>query len=113
MITIDFTYQTVTPESAEHGDFAEHGFITPGYWKYPLDDSGDCKYERTIWGIGDLRGLIDFAHELGIQFHGFADWAESVDPDRDYSDGSETFYAMHINGCSDFTRNRIYRLLEG
>ena len=105
-ITIDFTFQTTTPESAEHGDFAEHGFITPGLWKYTVED-----YERTVWKLGDLRGLIDFARSLGICETEGASWAYSVGSDIDYSTGEETTYAMHIDGMTVSTKDRIYRLL--
>lgn len=104
MITIDFTFQTVTPESAEHGDFDSHGFITPGMWKYDVDT-----YEREQWKLGDLAGLISFAQSLGISFDG--DSFYSVDPDIDYRTGEDTTYGMHIDGASVATVARIGRLL--
>lgn len=107
MITIDFTFQTVTPESAEHGDFDSHGFITPGMWKY------EGEYERNQWQLGDLRGLVDFAQSLGINTCEGADWAYSVDPDINYATGEDTTYAMHIGGATPSTHNRILRLLCG
>lgn len=108
MITIDFTYDTVTPESAENGDFAESGFITPGMWKYPnIDD-----YESNEWSPGDLAGLIRFAQFLGICTCEGADWFYSVDPDENYATGESTTYAMHVSGITPSTRNRIARLLS-
>lgn len=104
MITIDFTFQTVTPESAEHGDFDSHGFITPGMWKFDVDD-----YERNIWKRGDLAGLVSFAQSLGITSDG--DSLYSIDPDIDYTTGESTTYGMHISGCSASTEARIHRLL--
>jgi hypothetical protein len=104
MITIDFTYQTVTPESAEHGDFDSQGFIIPGHWKFDVDD-----YDRNIWQQGDLAGLIDFAQSLGIIFDG--DNAYSVDPDENYATGESTQYGMHIAGCTAATEQRIFGLL--
>tara|TARA_R110002110_G_scaffold13037_2_gene62370 strand:+ start:473 stop:793 length:321 start_codon:yes stop_codon:yes gene_type:complete len=106
MITIDFTYDTVTPESAEHGDVAECGFIAPGMWKYPdLED-----YERKQWAIGDLAYLIDFAKSLRICFDG--DNFYSVDPDINYRTGEVTTYGMHIDGVTDATFERIARLFD-
>ena len=105
MITIDFTFQTVTEESAQHGDFDSHGFITPGYWKYDVDD-----YDRNQWNPGDLSGLINFANELGIYSDG--DNFYSVDPDINYATGESTTYGMHITGCSGATLNRIHTLFE-
>jgi hypothetical protein len=106
MITIDFTYQTVTPESAEHGDFDSHGFIEPGMWKYDVDN-----YDRNIWKQGDLAGLIDFAQSLGIAKHPDADWAYSIDGYTDYETGENTIYAMHIDGCTEASKQRIFALL--
>ena len=111
MITIDFTYYIITPESAEHGDFDSHGFIEPGFWKYPMDDNGDCGYdERNVWQPGDLSGLVNFAQSLGIGFDG--DSLRSVDPDCNYRTGEDTFYSMHISGCTDSTLNRIQQLFR-
>ena len=107
MITIDFCYQTVTPESAEHGDFDSHGFITPGYWKYDVDN-----YERNQWKLGDLSGLVSFAQSLGICDDSGSDWIQSVDGDINYSTGESTTYSMHISGCSDYTKKRIHALLR-
>ena len=104
MITIDFTFQTVTPESAEHGDYDSGGFITPGHWKY---DSSD--YERNKWKLGDLAGLINFAQSLGIVSDG--DSLYSIDPEIDYQTGESTTYAMHIAGVTASTEARIHKLL--
>ena len=106
MITIDFTYQTVTPESAEHGDFDSHGFITQGHWKFDVDDYE----ERNQWKLGDLAGLIDFARSLGIYYDG--DSFYSVDPDINYGTGEDTTYGMHIDGASPYTVARIGALLQ-
>ena len=104
MITIDFTYQTVTPESAEHGDFDSSGFITPGMYKI---DS--VYYDRQQWKLGDLAGLIAFARSLGILSDG--DNFYSVDPDVNYKTGEDTTYGMHIAGVTVSTEARIHRLL--
>ena len=106
MITIDFTYQTVTPESAKHGDFDSHGFITSGHWKYDVDN-----YERQQWKLGDLASFIDFARSLGICTNEGADWFYSVDDDINYRTGETTQYAMHIDGVTASTYNRIARLI--
>ena len=107
MITIDFTYDVVTPESAEYGDTSDAGFITPGYWKYSVDD-----YTREQWKPGTLASFISFARSLGIHDDGSADWFGSVDPAINYQTGEETRYAMHIAGATVSTVNRIARLLD-
>jgi len=105
MITIDFTYQTVTPESAEQGDFESSGFIMPGMSKFDVE-----QYDvRNVWELGDLAGLISFARSLGITSDG--DNFYSVDPDVNYVTGEDTTYAMHINGMTAASESRLHRIL--
>ena len=67
---ISFTYSKVTPESAESGDFSEHGWITPGMWEYPLQD--DTGYHESVidqarkgdFDITDLSEAISFAEAI-------------------------------------------------
>ena len=106
MITIDFTYQTTTEESAEFGDYDSSGFITPGMWKYP----DLYNYDRNEWKIGDLSALISFAQELGI--HSENDSLYSDDPDINYATGEETTYGMHLAGMTAATEKRIHNLLR-
>ena len=105
MITIDFTYETVTPESAENGDWDSAGFITCGYWKYDTDD-----YDRQEWKLGYLAHYINFARSIGIVSDG--DSFYSVDPDINYRTGESTTYGMHVAGCTVSTEARIHRLLS-
>ena len=108
MITFDFTYETVTPESAEHGDAADQGFIMPGLWKFDPD-----QYERQKWNPGDLAGIINFAQSLGIYAdEGAINSFYSVDPDINYRTGDHQNYAMHIAGITPATFERIARLLS-
>lgn len=108
MITIDFCYKVVTPESSEQGDVSEQGFIMPGMWKYTIKD-----YDRNIWKLGDLAGLIDFAKSLGIYCNDGSYWFYSTDPDINFQTGEYTTYSMHIYGVTPSTYNRIYKLLNG
>jgi len=103
MITIDFTYEIITHESAEHGDFSESGFITAGHWTFDADD-----YDRQEWKIGDLKSFVSFAQSLGIYSDG--DSLRSVDADENYKTGEQTFYAMHIAGCTPATLARIHKI---
>lgn len=105
MITIDFTYEVITPESAKHGDFAEAGFYLGG-WKFAVED-----YERQVWCPMTLREFMTAAQQLGCTYWN-GSWFESVDPDENYATGESTFYAMHIKGCTPSTLNRIIRYLE-
>ena len=50
--TFRVTYETVTAESAEHGDAAECGWLD---WRgYPVDE-----YYDSCWDLRDLRDLTD------------------------------------------------------
>ena len=111
-----FCYQTVTPESAEHGDFADHGFYLPGGWKFSLNELGD-KASEGVDLVQDngysLRDVIQAAKDLGIQSQPDADWFYSHPSIEDYSTGEEVSYSLHIEGVTDSTYGRIARLLGG
>jgi hypothetical protein len=89
-ITYSFTYDIVTPESAEQGDTSENGWYVPGGWKYPLFNDDGSPNEAPPKLKGDLRAVISHAQELGIEFHPDADWGYNVDPDLDYRTGEHT-----------------------
>ena len=112
------TYQTVTHESAEHGDFSEHGWIMPGYWQFPLEDEDgyhDTTLNEAKSGEFDLSlsDAVSFAKDLGIYDNSGSSWFQSVDPDVDYHTGEDTTYALHVEGVTPSTYNRIARLLQG
>lgn len=116
-----FTYKVITQESAKHGDVAERGWILPGHWEFPLrDDSGE--YPATLnaaqageYNVTDLSTVVSFAQELGICPSEDADWissVSSVDPDHgDYSTDEQRFYALHLEGVTESSKKRIYRLI--
>lgn len=116
MITLCFTYDIVTPESAEHGDTSEHGFYADG-WTYPMynDDGSDGTgrtYERPIWRKpGDLRDAIKAARDLGCCAESGTLWFPSSDESVNYRTGESTSYAFHVDGVTPSTYNRIARLL--
>jgi len=33
------TYELISPESAEHGESDENGFVLPGEWQIPIDEA--------------------------------------------------------------------------
>ena len=115
---ISFTYSKVTPESAEQGDFSEHGWITPGMWEYPLQD--DTGHHESVldqarkgdFDITDLSEAISFAESLGINTD-TGNWLETADADQDYQTGEDTMYSMHIEGVTPSTYGRICNLLIG
>ncbi len=99
MINFNFnvskTFQTVTPESAEEGDFSEQDFI----------------YEDRDLG---LKYLLDEIKDLGyyeLQANGAHITLYGADADVDYTDASETTYALHITGPTRAVR-RLVLLLQ-
>jgi len=89
------TYQVVTPESAEIGDFEDTGFL--------VENDED-----------DLRYIICKAKGLGIVSRSQNDlthWWESEDPGINYQTGEQTYYNLHIN-CTPSSFKRINNLLK-
>ena len=78
------TYQTVTEESAEHGDYAESGFAHPRGWRFPVSDPGP--HEIT------LREAVQIA---GGPFEDCGRWFSTVDADTNYRTGEDTYYSIH------------------
>jgi len=107
-LTICRTYDVVTPESAENGDTAEHGFILPGGWTFDLnvpEVSKDVEEHPELYWVpvtpGDVRAAVEWAQEHGcIRDNGDGSFY-SEDPDVDYATGEATSYAIHFNGFSD------------
>jgi hypothetical protein len=81
MVTFRVTYDVVTPESAEQGDYAESGYYSRGGWKHE---------DESSWTL----------HEVVSQFgrNSLEDngrWFSSTDSDTDYRTGEDTSYSVH------------------
>jgi hypothetical protein len=103
MITYSLTYEIVTPESAEGGDFAEHGWLTTNDMEIPLED--DEGYHRDALELakegcferkGSLVDVIREVHNRGLRWVG--NWFASVDPEVDFLNAEERTYALHVKG---------------
>jgi len=123
MITFAFTYQIVTPESAENGDFDDHGFVVDGH-EFSLNNekiADDILNENpddyhTQWKLGTLEEVIRIARNYGISEPSDSTiqcgtWFYSVDPDINYRTGEDTTYSFHVDGVTRSTLRRIHRLL--
>ena len=75
---ISKTYEIVTPESAENGDFEETGF--------------EFESERYTF-----KELIDLAKSTGCIYSEGATWLYSYPEIEDYSTGEEKSYALHFD----------------
>jgi len=85
------TYQVITPESAEIGDHADQGF----------------EYENNEFTLRELLKEI----ENGGFVENSGRWLSTVDPERDYQTGEETFYNLHIE-TSERNYERICKLAK-
>ena len=77
MAAFNVTYETITPESAEHGDAADRGFTREGV------------------SLAEALAAIGFGRRDRGGFEDNDRWFSTADPDRDYREGSETYYAIH------------------
>lgn len=105
------TYDIVTHESAEHGDAAERGFVSPVFnTHFPVEE---CENVENLNRNGDLNRLVRDCHEFGVTLNEDADWLYNVDGRTDYRTGAVTTYAVHLE-CETARRNveRIGRLIE-
>jgi len=95
-ITIGITYQIVSPESCENGDFEETGF----------------EVETRPYIQGDIRQFKNrYGGFYSLENSG-SNWWQSYD-DQDYRSGNSTSYSIHIKGITDSTKIRIDRYLTG
>lgn len=87
------TYEIVTPESAEHGDAEERGFVLPASGfnlKVPIDEVPDFAEHELDWDLTDAEQWLG---REGMECVGC--WFETCDPETDYQTGAETRYSLH------------------
>jgi len=120
MVKASITYDITTPESAEEGCTAEHGWWMPGGWEHALeDDDGyhDDVLEAAQKGDFDLeigeaiRAAIDHGC-IEVQNNGKSLSAYSLGENQDMHTGGYTRHCLHIDGCSEGSIKRIERLLK-
>lgn len=122
MIRCTLTYDVTTPESAEDGDTADHGFYLPGGWEHSLaGDAREAVIAEAMAGVYDLslRDGLHSAVDLGAmheaQHTGLCFSLTSVDPpcDRDYFErGEERRYGFHIKCDRPSEARRVRALLQ-
>ena len=120
--TIAYTYDIVTPESAEQGDVSEAGFCDFGGWEYPngvphieLDQKQHPELYWVPVGPGDKQRSIGDGIEAARSWcctenNGDGSFY-SVQPDPNYLTGESTTRAVHFNGFTPSTLGRIARLI--
>jgi hypothetical protein len=94
------TYQTTTPESRTHGDFAEDGFV----------------YEDKLMSLRELMSEVeDLGYcEWSSSRPQIGDWLSQVDPYLDIYDGTETSESLHFtDGLKQHQVERLVRIMRG
>jgi len=107
------TYEIITPESAEQGGVAEHGFCGPGGWRYPFPVSSDGLNPEPAYV--SLRDALRDLGSLEPNDSNYLDarWWSEVGGTPDYSDGSGTRKAIHLpDNITPSSRRRVNRLIK-
>jgi hypothetical protein len=128
-IKILMTYDTVTPESAEEGDFADHGFAAPGGWEFSIADEAfeaRCERDGREKALADMtpapeefdsiEEAIDFLKDYGpfeascypTCNNGHC-WVTQADGDTDYSTGAVTRLSFHLKDVDHATHRDIIK----
>jgi hypothetical protein len=109
MPKFQITYEVVTPESAEHGDFAEIGFVTPGGFQHSIESDGAMDAARNNEFAFDLRSAV---RTLGC-VENAGRWFVEADGRDNYRDGSNTRYSLHPpQNITPSSYGRLCRLLK-
>ena len=91
-VLYSITYNDITPESTEIGDFSDTG------WYHPPQ-------------LESFRDIIQDAKDLGI-FQDSGRWFESIDPDENYRTGEKRYYNLHFYDLTPATYLRVGKLLK-
>lgn len=97
------TYEIVTPESAEEGEFAETGFMLPGEWTLSLDEA---KTECVDMDLRDAMRLAYPDEDCGR-------WFSESDGREDYQTGARETRSIHPPGNITAASYRRLRRLFG
>lgn len=92
------TYSVVTPESAEDGDYADHGFLAE-----------NVSFRDAMDELRWYRGGYVEADSFPVHR---PRWFTFVSADEDYATGARTSYSLHVpDHITEASRMRIARLL--
>lgn len=93
------TYDIVTPESAEHGDAAERGWVHPGGWHSMADDPSKMSLREAIDLVGCLQDV--------------GGWFVETDGRVDYRTGAEETRSLHPpRNITPASYGRLQRVLK-
>jgi hypothetical protein len=98
------TYEIVTPESAEQGDFEDTGYVLPGGWHGAAETPEDR--EAVLMDLRSARSLVDG----GLEDCG--SWFSQMSSDTDYRTGAEERRSLHPpENITQASYARLKRLL--
>jgi len=116
---IKTTYQVVTPESAEIGDYAECG------WEDEEGVSADPDEldveEHGSESAAAIALAVDYlcTHGSGLEASDYPEccpghtWYTETDGEKDYADGSEKTLSFHLEGFTEDEERAIYAEITG
>jgi hypothetical protein len=99
MIIVSKTYEVVTEESAEHGDFAETDFV----------------YEDDEMTLGEVLREIENGgyYQWSSSNPTILDCLSTVDPEVNHSTGEHTYYSLHFENISEDDFETIVNFVRG
>jgi len=101
------TYETTTPESIEHGDNADHGYVMPGEWRYSLlDETLDHANQDYSMSLREALDLASPDQDCGRWF------SETSEGRCNYRTGEVEQRAIHpARDITPASYDRLKRLL--
>jgi len=112
---ITTTYQTVTPESAKDGDYADQGWEDKEGESTEPDEfdqeEGSTVIDKTVQFLSD-KGASE-PNESGM--NATPSWWSTTDASgtRDYYEkGEETYYSYHLNNYKEEEKAEIYKRMN-
>ena len=117
MRRIKQTYDMVTPESAEQGDYAESGWIDKEGAKIVPDEYDLDEYETESAAVVALA-VKHITQYGGVEPSDYPccqpghTWYTTIDTERDYSTGADTRYSFHLEGFDTDEEIAIYKALR-
>jgi hypothetical protein len=112
MHTIRITYDIRTPESAEHGDYAESGWVDEvGESMEPDEyeqDEGISVIDKTVEYLQDHSAIEPSEAGRGASPR----WWTDYEYDEDFRTGRSESRSYHLTGYSETERQNIYRMMR-
>lgn len=110
------TFSTVTPESAEQGDFAETGWIDEEGAEIAPDEfdieEHDGRESDAVVALA-VKHITQYGcvEPSNSPSYCRGTWYTTADSEKDYTTGEETQYSFHLDGFTEGEEQAIYRAL--